>query len=391
MAKRTNGEGSIRKRANGTWEAQYSAGYDENGKRIRRSIYGKTKGEVAAKLADIAQSIRKNEYIAPSETTVKSWTDEWLKNYLLKARESTKYQYEQYMRLYVLPEIGNVPIQKVTAPMIQGIISGKLKDGLSAKTVRNLHSIVHHCFQDALDMEIISRNPVKSRKELLPKATKKEMLILEGEAVESFLAEIQGKEFEELFYIDLFTGMREGEILGLSWDCIDFKNQTITIKQQLKRDSHIGEKNSQYIIDDTKTGNNRTIRPAPSVFPILKKVKKQQQENQLRNGSRFYNPSNLVFTDEIGQWINGRTLLKAFKKRVDAIGIPEMRFHDLRHTYAALSLQNGDDLYTVSKNLGHTNISTTANTYGHLTEKARTDSANRMDSFIRSLNVVGGK
>lgn len=388
--RRSDGEGSIRKRANGTWEAQYSAGYDENNKRIRRSIYGKTRKEVAAKLAEITQAIRKNEYIAPNDITVKDWVSEWLKNYLLKARDSTKYQYEQYFRLYVLPVIGNKPIQEVTAPMIQNIIAGKLKD-LSAKTVRNLHGIMHHCFQDATDMEIISKNPVKKRREMLPQVEKKEMIILEGKAVNKFLSEIQGKEFEEIFFVDLFTGLREGEILGLTWDCIDFKNRSITVKQQLKRDSHVGEKNSQYVIDNTKTGNIRTIHPAASVFPVLKRVKKHQQENQLRNGSRYYNPDNLVFTNEIGSHINGRTLLKAFKKRVEAIGLPEMRFHDLRHTFAALSIQNGDDLYAVSKTLGHSTISTTANIYGHLTEKAKKDSANRMDAYISSLNAAGGK
>lgn len=387
MAKRTNGEGTIKKRANGTWEAQYTV--YENGERKRRSVYGKTKGEVSAKLGDIVKTIRDGDYIAPNALTVKGWMYEWLKNYLLKARESTKYQYEQYFRLYVLPVIGDKPIQDVTALMIQNIIAGKLRDGLSAKTVRNLHSILHHCFQDAADMEIITKNPVVKKKERLPKADKKEMLILEGETLEQFISEIQGKEFEELFFVDMFTGMREGEILGLSWDCVDFKNQSITIKQQLKRDSHIGEKNSQYIKDDTKTGNTRTIYPAAAVFTTLKRVKRKQQENQLRNGSRFYNPWNLVFTDEIGHWINGRTLLKAFKKRVTVIGLPEMRFHDLRHTYAAISIQNGDDLYTVSKNLGHTTISTTANVYGHLTHKAKKDSANRMDGFINGLKASG--
>lgn len=387
MAKRTNGEGTIKKRANGTWEAQYTV--YENGERKRRSIYGKTKAEVAAKLGDVVKTIRDGAYIAPNELTVKAWADEWIKNYLLKARESTKYQYEQYFRLYVFPVIGDKPIQDITAPMIQGIIAGKLRDGLSAKTVRNLHSIMHHCFQDAADMDIIPKNPVIKKKERLPKAEKKEMLILEGDLLEKFITEIRGKEFEELFFVDLFTGMREGEILGLSWDCVDFKKQSITIKQQLKRDSRIGEKNSQYIKDDTKTGNTRTIYPASAVFPVLKKVKKMQQENQLRNGTRFYNPWNLVFTDEIGHWINGRTLLKAFKKRVAAIGLPEMRFHDLRHTFAAISIQNGDDLYTVSKNLGHTNISTTANIYGHLTQKAKLDSASRMDGFISGLKASG--
>ena len=212
------------------------------------------------------------------------------------------------------------------------------------------------------------------------------MLILEGDNLKAFMQEIKGKRFEQIFYVDTFLGLREGEILDLTWDNIDFDNETILIKQQLKRDSRIGEKSSAYILSATKTGNIRLLHPAPSVFTALRKVKAEQAENRLKYGKVFDNPNSLVFTDEIGHYINPLTLLKDFKKRILAIGLPkEFRFHDLRHTHTAIRLENGDDLKMFSSDLGHTNISTTANIYAHLTQRAKKDSADRMERFINAL------
>lgn len=383
MAKRTNGEGTINKRANGTWMGQIMLGYDENNKRIRRTVYGKTKKEVADKIRQLCSDRANGTYVDPSNVTVADWSKDWITNHLLAAKESTLYQYDQYLRLYVVPDIGSVPMQKVTPRMIQEIITNRFRDGLSAKTVRNLHGIIHHCFQDAVKMELIQRNPAEMTE--LPKVQKKEMTILDGEEIKAFLNVIAGSKYEDIYYTDLFCGFREGEILGLTWDCVDFKNKTITIRQQLKRDSKIGETNSQYVLSDTKTGNIRTIQPASSVFDVLTKVKHKQIANKLKYGSSYNNQYNLVFTNEIGEHISSRILLRDFKKKVTAIGKPEMRFHDLRHTYVSLSLQNGDDLKVVSANVGHTNISTTANIYAHLTSKMKSDSADRMEAFIRAL------
>ncbi len=390
MSKRVNGEGSIRKRSNGTWEARYTI-KDADGNLKRKSIYGKTKKEVSEKLGSVEQEIREGTYIPTNDKTVKEWGKEWLDNYLLKARESTKYQYEQYLRLYVYPVIGEMPIQQVKATNIKDVIAKNCKKDLSPKTIRNIYGILHHMFLTASDMEIITKNPViKKIKDDLPDRKKVEMIILDGEEVNSFLKEIENKPYEELFFVDLFTGMREGEILGLTWDCVDFEKKTILIKQQLKRDSHIGEKNSQYVIAETKTGRERTIHPASSVFTMLKENKRKQTENKLKNGSNYLNEKNYVFTDELGRWINGRTLLKAFKKRAAAIGKEDMRFHDLRHTYVSIRLENGDDLKSISEDLGHSNIQTTANEYGHLTKKMREDSADRMENYIRKKSSTAG-
>ena len=382
--RRANGEGLLRKRSNGTWEGRITIGYDENNKQICKSIYGKTKKEVSDRLKQMQHDLNKGTYVEPTKTTVSSFFEKWIKDYLIKARDSTKYQYNGYFENYINDEIGSVEMQKVTPEMIQMLISKCYKKPLSAKTVRNLHGIIHHLFADAVRLRIVNNNPAEYTN--LPEVEKKEMLILEGDNLKAFIEEIKGKPFEHLFFIDCFTGMREGEILGLTWDCINFENETILVKQQLKRDSRIGEKSSAYILAPTKTGNIRLLSPASSVFDALRKVKAEQSRNKLQYGKAFDNKDNLVFTDPVGRYINGRTLLKAFKKRVSAIGLPAMRFHDLRHTYTATALETGDNMKLVSSNLGHTNISTTMNIYAHLTNKAKKDSANRMETFIKGLD-----
>ena len=386
MKRRGNNEGSIRLRADGkTWEGIYTC-IDKNGKKVRRSVYAKSEPEVKEKLILAMADVITGDNLDPDTITVQQWAKQWINSFLLNTRDSTRYQYEQYLRLYVYPVIGSTRLQKVTKPMIQQIITKMLAAGRSPKTCKNVNGILHHMFDDAITSDYIKTNPAHKTK--LPKIEKKDLVVLSGNTYVRFLKEISGKPFENIFYLAVFSGMREGEILGLTWDCVDFKTNKITVKKQLKRDSHIGEKNSKYVLADTKTGNHRTLILDKSVMDVIHKEKSKQSENKLKLGENFKNEMNLVFTDEYGRYINGRTLLKVFKKRVDAIGIPEMRFHDLRHSFATQSFRNGDSVVEVQRNLGHTQASTTLNVYAHCTEEMQTNSAKRMSEFIKSLNAV---
>ena len=391
MAKRGNGEGSIRQRKNGLWEGQYVSGRDENGKLQRKSVYGKTKREVVEKLGEITTDIRSGLYLPPEKITFGEWLDIWHKEYLGGIKETTATQYEYQMRVNIKPYLGEIKLQKLTTPMIQKLYRERLEDNLSAKSVKNLHGVIHKALDKAVQCRYIKFNPADACE--LPRIVKKEMLVLsEDHYLNEFLAEIQGKPHEDLFFVDMFTGMREGEILGLTWDCVDFKKGIIHVDKQLKRKQ--GNKNV-YFFDTLKNDKKRVVSPAPEVFKALKRVKSRQAENKLKNGEKFQNKDNLVFTDEFGNHVGAECLLKCFKRRVTAIGIPEMRFHDLRHTYATLSLQNGDDPKTVSESLGHATVAFTLDVYGHVTDKMRKESADRMQAYIQSLKrkkaVNGGK
>lgn len=381
---RAKGEGCIRKRASdGLWEGIYTVGRNEKGKLVRRSIYGKTKKEVALKLGSITNDLHTGIYISPDSITVGQWLDIWLSEYLGDVKRSTLAQYGYQVRVHIKPCLGPVILQKLSAPMIQKMYNDKLKAGLSPKSIKNLHGVLHKALQQAVLCQYLKINPTLACK--LPRVEKKEMHPLHDQYVSMFLDEIKGKPYADLFLVDIFTGLREGEIIGLTWDNVDFSKGVIRVEKQLKRERQINGGN-EYKFGPLKNDKTRTIIPAPVVFSVLRNVKKRQAENRMKYGTSYENPDNLVFTNELGGHLSPVSLLGCFKRRVKAIGVPETRFHDLRHTYATLSLQNGVDIKTVSANLGHATVAFTLDVYGHVTDKMMQESAARMQAYYESLS-----
>ena len=337
MAKRANGEGNIRKRKDGLWEARYISGKDENGKIIRKSIYGRTQKEVARKLNAVTCDINTGVYIEPEKMTVSEWAKIWLAEYNKSVKQATLAQYDYQVRCHIKPGIGSLRLQKVTAPMLQKFMNERAEGTLSPKSCRNLHGVLHKLFDQAIRCGYIKNNPVGAVQ--IPRVEKKEMNILSDEYLKKFLEEIKGKPHEDLFYFAVFTGMRQGEVLGLTWDCIDFDKGLITVNKQLCRVREYGQE-GRYEFGSCKNGKTRILAPAKNVFACLKRVKAEQSANKLKYGRAFQNDMNLVFTNELGQHLFPVPITACFKRRVTAIGRPEVRFHDLRHTFATISLEN---------------------------------------------------
>ena len=205
---------------------------------------------------------------------------------------------------------------------------------------------------------------------------------LEGDSVGAFLRAVSGHPFENLYVITLFTGMREAEALGLTWSCVDFAKHSITIEKQLQRERKRG---GAYVFAPLKNDKTRSITLAPSVMEIFKRQRRAQQEARLQAGKLWNNSRDLVFTNAFGENLATVTVYKSFKMIAASIGMPGMRFHDLRHTFAMLSLQSGDDVKTVSENLGHATVAFTLDVYGHVSETMKQASAARMEAFIQSI------
>ena len=201
---------------------------------------------------------------------------------------------------------------------------------------------------------------------------------LNEDQIAAFLKAIKGHRYERVYLIALFTGMRQGEILGLTWDCIDFEKGTILIYRQLQK------VDGRYFFASLKNNKSRCITPAPYVMKVLKEQRRIQSEWHMKAGPVWKN-TDLVFTNEIGEHLTHFTVYKHFKHIIKNIGIPEARFHDLRHTYAVVSLQSGDDAKTVQENLGHHSAAFTLDVYGHASERMKKDSAARMERFISGI------
>ena len=191
-----------------------------------------------------------------------------------------------------------------------------------------------------------------------------------------------GLGMEDLLYVTTFTGLRQGEVLGLTWDCIDFNRKTMRVYRQLQKERKPG---GGYDFASLKNDKQRSFMIADNVLEVLRRVKVKQTEWKLKAGKNWDGSKNLVFTDEYGHHLSKCTVYENFKRCAREAGIPETRFHDLRHTYATLALEQGTDIKTVSSNLGHATVAFTLDVYGHVTEQMQRDSADRMQKYLESL------
>lgn len=364
------------------WEARYTTGYDPGtGKQIQRSITGKTQKEVAQKLKAATAAIDEGTYTAPSKMTVAQWLDIWTAEYLGAVKPRTVDNYKSVVKARIKPGLGAVKLDALNPHTIQSYYNGLTKEGLAPKTVKNIHGILHKALQQAVSNGYIKTNPADRC--ILPRPVRRELKPLDEDMITAFLRAIQGHQFEELFTVTLFTGMREGEALGLLWECVDLTKGTITVDKQLQL---IRGSRGQYQMVPTKNSKSRTLALAPTVTAILKRVHLRQLENRLRYGECYEN-SGFVFTDELGHHLSASSVYKSFKKVMEQIGSPETRFHDLRHSYAVASIRSGNDIKTVQENLGHATAAFTLDVYGHVTEKMKREGADQLEQFIKAVNA----
>jgi len=391
MAKRTNrgaqGSGTIRQRKDGKWEARYTIGRDPGtGKQLQKSVYGDTQKEVRQKLNAITKDIDDGLYTEPSKLTVGAWLDIWLAEYVKDAVKPFTYSsYETQCRVHIKPALGAVKLSALNAHAIQSFYN-KLHRGdddaksLSAKTVRNIHGVLHKALKQAVRLSYIKFNPSEAC--TLPRVVKKEIQPLEETEIIAFLAAVKEHKYETIYIVTLFTGMRQGEVLGLTWDCVDFDNGVIVINKQLQKEK---KKGGAFYLSTLKNDKTRRITPARYVMQILQEHRRSQLEMRFKAGQLWENKDDLVFTNELGGSLIHFTVYKNFKRIAADLNIPDARFHDLRHSYAVAALSSGDDVKTVQENLGHHTAAFTLDVYGHVTDKMKRDSADRMDAFIKSV------
>ena len=381
--KNAKGSGTIRKRSDGRWEARYTTGIDpKTGKQTQKSVYGKTQKEVRQKLTEVTAEIDSGTYLEQTKDTVGEWLDTWLKTYALYSVKSYTYDaYERSCNIHIKPALGRIRLSALTAPQIQQFYNSLITEKeLSPKTVKNIHGVLHRALGQAVKLGLLRSNPTNVCD--LPKAHRKEIKPMEQAEITRFLQAIQGTKYGLVYQITLFTGLREGEVLGLTWDCIDFEKGTMTINKQLQ---NIPGQPGAYRLISAKNGKSRTIALPSTVITILKQHKIQQTLARLQAGELWEN-SDFVFTNEVGHHVSPNSVYNQYKRIVASIGLPQARFHDLRHSYAVAAIQSGDDIKTVQGNLGHATASFTLDVYGHVTDQMKQNSAARMEKFIEKVS-----
>ena len=275
-------------------------------------------------------------------------------------RPSSHQTYRGYIDNHIKPNIGKVPLEKGRVDRIE---SKHQEKGLSAKTVRNIHQIIASAMKLAKEQRLIATDPTEGC--ALPKLEHKEMQTLPVEQLASFLREAKESGVFELYYAELATGLRRGELLGLKWEDIDFEHGSLRVKRQIARI------NGEIVEAPLKTKNAyRTLPLADDTIQVLKQQRKKV-------GS-----SPWVFPSPTGGPISPDSVLHMLHRVLKRAGLPRVRFHDLRHTFATLALQNGVDIKTVSGMLGHFSAGFTLDTYAHVTTAAQKEAAKTMGKVL---------
>lgn len=383
------------------------------GKQVMKSVYGRTQRDVKEKLerlkADLEgksaeQAVQsdsdsgkdKKEVIGKEAEntgdgicmlTLEQWLDIWRKQYLSNVKPGTVCHYESVCRLHIVPALGNIPLVKLRTPAIQKFYIDLQEKGLSPKYIKNIHGCLHKALDIAVRIDYITKNPTSAC--IIPRVIQKEMHPLDAPEQVQLLQSLKGKKNEALIVTALFTGMRAGELLGLTWDNVDFDHGVIHIVKQLTQSRGEGH---PFAFGTLKNGKTRSINPAPFVLETLK-AHKEYQEEQKRIAGDLWNEGkfpNLVFTHADGSHLSQPTIWKAFQKALEDAGLDHHRLHDCRHTFAVNSIRAGDDIKTIQENMGHYSAAFTLDRYGHVTETMRQESANRMQAFIQGMSGNGG-
>jgi hypothetical protein len=379
--KRKNGEGTVRLRKDGRWEGRIVIGYDENGLPKTKNVLAKTKGECIEKLKALKNTITPDTPIKlKADMPFGEWLDYWYETYCKpNARPATQRTYEGYIRLYLHPRLGSIPLNKVTTSDIQQMCTWMMTkarvdqkngdSGLSDSQVINCYSLCDRVLEKAMAEKLIVRNPAKGCK--LPPNRPNEMKVLSREDMQKVLIQAKEENYYELFLLEFATGLRLGELMALQWDDVNLVTGELRINKQVNL---VG---SKLVISEPKTkAAVRTLILPPSVRKVL-------AEYKTRVNSRWLFPS--PKKDDLP--IIPSAVSRRLHTLLEHAGCEQVRFHDLRHTFATNALAHGMDIKTLSTILGHVSSATTLNTYSHVTDEMRQRAAVKIDQGIAKAEV----
>ena len=396
-SKASNGMGSIRKRSNGSYEVRYTEKFDATGKQVQRSKSFKTEREANEFRIKTLNQINEGTYVSPSQMSLEEWIKTYLSKHTVRLKDSTKASYEERLRVHVIPALGSIKLCKLSTEMVQDFINDlgrktKSRNALAPKTIKCVHGVLHKVLNKAVELKYIHNNPANGS--TLPKVVAPNIEPLsEGKTIE-FLKTIKENKYESIYMIALFMGLRQSEILGLCWDCVNWEKNIITVSRQLTRkrkgklleDEFDDDDDTKYKLTSVKNDRVRYLCVDDEMMSIFRARLEEQNEQRKKAGGLWHEPfPNLIFEDEYGKNLVHGTVRKHFKKAVTHIGLPEERFHNMRHNYTVVALENGDDVNTVQKNLGHATPNFTLSVYDHVTESRKIKSAQRMNDRIKNL------
>lgn len=358
------------------WWFEVELGKDHTGKRIRKKERGfKTKKEAEKAMVEVQNDFnRKGRYAEPSKMLYADYLKEWFEKKKSGVGEQTAILYESIIRVHITPALGAISLSKLTGFHIESFLDGLTKGGLSAETVRRIHSVINTSLNAAERLDLVPKN-VAAKVEK-PKVKRKDLVVWEPAFVSAFLANTKGRSrFYIAIYLAVMTGMRQGEILGLRWSDVDLDNGTVQIQQTLRHD---GKK----LMSGAKTaGSIRSIAISQSTIEELKEHRKMILAERVKLGSDYQN-NDLVVCSEKGTPAFSTGIMKVWNKLLIENKAPVITFHDLRHTHASLLLKQGVHIKVVSERLGHSSVTITLDRYSHLLPNMQQEAADGLDDML---------
>ena len=384
--RRGNGEGCIRKRKDGSFEARITLRKTGPGKYKQRSIYGKTRAEVAKRLAEMLDQNHKGILAEPSKITVAECLERSIAN-RVNITEASRYKLRCETKPLV-ELIGDVRLQELRAHHVRDAYTGLANQGLSLRAQQKAATHLRGALREAVLEDIVMRNVAEGIRVSAPRVEEEEKTASawRPNEIAAFLDASQDDPLYPVFYLMLTLGLRRGEALGLSWSAVDLENASLHVRQAL---STTGRGNKAEIKAVKTPSSRRELALSHDVVTLLEVQKEKQDQACAFLGSDWVN-TGLVFTTSLGTPIHPRNALRSFKRLIKPLDVTQVRLHDLRHTYASLALHRGVPVEVVSKTLGHARVDITLNIYRHLYDFERRAAALSLNELItgqpRALN-----
>jgi len=364
--RRAKGEGSVFKRKDGRWQARYQAGSK------RKYIYGKTRAEVARKLNEAISEVNRGLVYDDKGITVERHIEDWLAASKSSVRISTWERYEQICRKHIVPEVGHLKLRNLTPMIVQDLYQEKLKV-LSPRTVIYIHVTLHRALSLAVRWNLVPRNVT----DLVdaPRVLKKQIMPLTDEEVNTLFETVRGNPLEALYILGVTSGLRKGELLGLKWNDINFDTRTLQVKRSLSQ-----TKEGPMFVPPKTAKSRRSIGLSRIAIDALRRHKLVQDE-QKRTWTLDYD---LVFPNDVGEPRRSRNVInRCFERVKKKANLPDIRFHDLRHTCATLLFTKGVHPKIVQEMLGHSSISITLDTYSHVLPNMQSEAVRAMEDIFK--------
>ena len=374
--KRGNNEGTIHRRSSGSWRAQVTL----DGRRL--SFTGTSRQECADWLKKITRQIDDGMTFANTKISLGDYLSGWLESIKTSTKPRTWIHYEQLVRKFVQPFLGQIKIMNLRADHIQTFYNQLQQQGVGVYTIRKTHAVLHSALSQALRLNIIGHNPASAA--IIPRKPAGEMRILDESQISQMLVAARDTRLEPILQLAVTTGMRQMEILGLNWTDCDWITHTIKVERQLVRPE---EKDAQFASPKTKYGR-RTISLGSRSIEILHDHFERQNSERIKAGEKW-RENGLIFTNAEGGPLDPRNLLRDFKRLLLHAGLPLIRFHDRRHTAASLMLNHNIPVLVVSRMLGHARPSITLDVYGHLMPSMQAEAAEKVDALLAPIEFTG--